>query len=164
MQVNVPRWIAWGCVGLAALFLAWTEGAAHQQAELTFENAAHLLAGHTTASRLQDSLSRIMQGAKAQADSLRAHPRYVQIVTAHHDTVQTVDTVWVNQQVADLNHAYSACSEALTLCRARSDSLEKSLHDLLRVRECRLIGFLPCPPRGALFVAGGVLGFLLGHR
>lgn len=164
MSATIRRAILYSVLGLALCAFCWVQGAAHATDLLVEQSAYQLLAGHTTALRVQDSLRGVSQRAKADADSLRAHPRYVQIVTAHHDTVQTVDTIWVNQQVADLNRAYSACSEALTLCRARSDSLEKSLHDLLRVRECRLIGFLPCPPRGALLIAGGVLGFLLGHR
>ena len=143
--MNVTRWTAWGLVGIALLLFVYSQGRADQQASVVEHEGYALLSGHTTAQRVQDSLGAIMRRDSSHADSLAKHPRTVTVITAHHDTVQMVDTVWVQQQIADLGHAYATCSEARTLCQARSDSLERSLRAVLASKRPRVGWFLgPC--------------------
>ena len=163
MTSAAKRGILYAVLALCLMGFCYVQGKAAAVDELTVDRAQSLLGGSRIARRLQDSLGEVSRKYLARADSLAKHPRYVQVVTAHHDTVQVWDTVWVAQQVTDLRGAYSACSVALTLCKARSDSLEMSLAAVLKVKACHVL-FLPCPSRGALFVLGAVGGALLEHR
>lgn len=151
--------ILYGTLALCLMGFCWVSGKAAGVDSVVLRDAQALLGGHKGYTRALDSLSDEAAGDSAYADSLAAHPRTITIITAHHDTIRAVDTVWVAQTVSALTKAYSACSEALALCKARGDSLEASLAAVLKVKECHIL-FMQCPSREVTFVAGGILGFL----
>lgn len=163
MSSAAKRGILYGVLALCLMGFCYVQGKAAAVDELTVDRAQSLLGGSRIARRLQDSLGEVSRKYLARADSLAKHPRYVQIVTAHHDTVQVLDTVWVAQQVSALGTAYQSCSEGLTRCRARGDSLQASLEAVLKVKECHIL-FVSCPSRSAFFVVGALAGALLEHR
>ncbi len=163
MSAGLRRGLLYGVLALCLMGFCYVQGKSAGVDSVVLKDAAALLGGHRGYARTLDSLARTASQAKAHADSLAKHPRYIQVVTAHHDTVQTIDTVWVAQQITDLNHAYSACSEALTLCKARGDSLEASLAAVLKVKTCKWL-FIPCPSRELAFFGGGILGFLIAKH
>ena len=163
MSPGLRRAFLYGVLALCLCGFAWVSGRSSAIDDLTLDRAQSLANGHRGYERVVDSLLRVSQGAKARADSLAQHPRYVQVVTAHHDTVTMLDTVWVAQQVTALGTAYQACSEGLMRCRARGDSLQASLEAVLKVKECHIL-FVSCPSRTAFFVIGAVSGAILEHR
>lgn len=163
MTSAAKRGILYGVLALCLMGFCYVQGKAAAVDELTVDRAQSLVNGHRGYERRLASLISTAQRDSARADSLFHHTHYVQVVTAHHDTVQLLDTVWVAQTVTALQGAYSACSEALTLCKARGDSLQASLEAVLKVKACHVL-FLPCPSRGALFVLGAVGGALLESR
>ena len=154
----------YGVLALCLMGFCYVQGKAAGVDSVTLRDAAALIGGHKGYTRALDSLISIAHRDSAQADSLAKHPRYRTVITAHHDTLTVLDTVWVAQEVTALRGAYGACSEALTRCRARGDSLQASLEAVLKTKECRLVLGIPCPSRGALFVLGAVGGALLEHR
>lgn len=163
MTDAVKRILLYSVLVVALCGFFYVQGKAAATNELTIDKAQALLGGHKGYARSLDSLVAIAHRDSAHADSLAKHPQYVTIVTAHHDTVTTLDTVWVAQEVTSLRGAYTACSEGLTRCRARGDSLEATLAAVLKVKTCHLL-FLPCPSRGAIFLLGAVGGAVLENR
>ncbi len=164
MSSAAKRTLLYGVLALCLMGFAWVSGRASGVDSVVLRDAAALVGGHKGYTRVVDSLQGLAQREASRADSLGKHPRYLTVVTAHHDTLTVLDTVWVAQEVTALRGAYTACSEGLTRCRARADSLQASLEAVLKTRECRLILGIPCPSRGALFVLGAVGGALLEHR
>jgi len=182
--MNVPRWLAWGCVGLALLFLAWTEGAAHEQDALTFQNAEQVLARHGAYVHLQDSLRLVERRFvgeeafwRAKADSL-GKVQNVAASLANRDTskaesvssnttqlpaTDSLRVVFLGRSLDACDAARGAADSALARCEARGDSLSRALADVLRAKACRFLLF-KCPSRSALFIGGAVLGALLENR
>ena len=157
------RFVLYTALAVALCAFCWVAGHTSAIDDLTVDRAQSLVNGHRGYERALSALRTLAADEARRADSLAKTPRYVQVVTAHHDTVTMLDTVWVAQRVTALQGAYQACSEGLTLCRARGDSLQAALEGMLKVRACHVL-FVPCPSRTVTFFLGAVGGALLEHR
>ena len=184
MSASARRALLYGVLALCLMGFCWVSGQAAGVDSVTLRDAETVLAGHSGYLRAIDSL----KGVEAHYVGLEGYYRRLADslgvamtrVPSHHPSpgvTPASDTVTVSTgsndslRVIFLGRALDSCDasreaadSALARCGRRADSLETSLRAVLAVKSCRLLGFIPCPSRGAWFIVGAVGGALLEHR
>ena len=188
MTDTAKRTVLYTLLAIALVGFAYVSGRAAGVDSVTLRDAETVLAGHTGYLRAIDSL----RGVEAHYVGLEGYYRRLADSLGHialtpssidRDSARIFsDTALVassnasrsatdSMRVIFLGRALDACDasreaadSALARCRLRGDSLETSLRAVLAVKSCRLLGFIPCPSRGAWFIVGAVGGALLEHR
>lgn len=184
MTATAKRTILYAILALAICGFAYVQGRSDAIDSLTLGRAETLLAGHTGYLRVIDSLKGVearyvgLEGFwRDKADSLGrrsqgANPVGVQPSSAtglpssgglHVSQNDSMRVIFLGRALDSCDLARGAADSALSLCRARGDSLERSLREVLAVKSCRFL-FFKCPSRSAFFILGAVGGALLEHR
>ena len=141
--------------------------------------AQQALQAGETYHRERDSLigaeNRLSARLQALSGDLRRLGRYADSLEAVADTSVEVGPVRLalgasraseavcRATLAVADSGWTTCRTRASLAEARAARLDSLLRVGVKVQSCRLLIF-PCPSRGAAFVGGSLVGFLLGRR
>ena len=116
--------------------------------------------------RRYGALNGDLERLRATSDSLSRVADTAQTIGPYREALIAANNVGATCRatLAVADSGWSTCAVRARLAEARAAKLDSLLRQGLKVQTCRVLGLLPCPSRGLVFLGGAVGGYLLSRR